>query len=144
MIRRYHLMPEGMFARAVEGRDLYTSVVVVRGDEHAHVYLAGQVACLPSGELVGKGDMRAQIRQVCECIKAGLEFVGAGFGDVVRTVTYTTDIEEYFRCMDVRFEYFTSPPPTSTLLGVGRLASPDFLVEIEAEAVLETERLRVS
>ncbi len=84
-----------------------------------------------------------QVSEEANRVGNALIKLGAGFGDVVRTVTYTTDVEEYFRCQAVRFEYFTHPAPTSTLLGVPRLADPDFLVEIEAEAVIGADRLRL-
>ncbi len=143
MLQRHFLQPESLYAKVVRGQKLYSPVVILRGADHVHVYLSGRTSALPTGELVGKGDMRAQIRQVCENIKSHLEFVGATLEDVLRTVTYVTDIEEYFRCMDERFKYFTSTLPTSTLLGVSRLGNPDFLVEIEAEAIIEPERLRI-
>ena len=142
MVELVHLWPPGMFCRAINGKPIYSSVTVVKATDHARVILAGQVSARPDGELVGKGDMTAQIRQVCESIRAGLDHVGATFRDVVRTVTYTVDVPEYFRCQGVRFEYFAAPLPPSTLLGVSRLADPDFLVEIEAEAVIPLERLR--
>ncbi|MEK6711266.1 MAG: RidA family protein [Nitrospinota bacterium] len=137
-----HLSPPGIFRRVLNGRPLYSSVTVIKASGQARVILAGQVSADADGRVVGKGDMAAQLRQVCENLRAGLAHVGAGFGDVVRTVTYTVDIPAYFRCMEVRFEYFASPPPPSTLLGVTRLADLDFLVEIEAEAVIPLERLR--
>ena len=87
--------------------------------------------------------MRAQLRLVCENIGIALESVGALFADVVRTTTYTTDIDEYYRCSDERFKFFKDPLPTSTLLGVNRLGMPDMLVEIEVEAVIESHRLRL-
>lgn len=87
--------------------------------------------------------MRAQIRLVCENIKTALESVGATFGDVVRTTTYTTDVDEYYRCCDERFQFFKEPLPTSTLIGISRLGMPDMLVEIELEAIMEAERLRL-
>ena len=143
MFSVHHLMPEGMFARVIDGEPIYSSVVVVKSADHARIHIAGQVSAGPGGEVIGKGNMEAQIKQLCECIRAGLEYVGASFADVVRTVTYTTDVDEYFRCQGVRFDYFSHPAPTSTLLGVSRLADPDFLVEIEAEATLGLERLRL-
>lgn len=143
MFSVHHLMPEGMFARVIDGEPIYSSVIVARSADHARIHIAGQVSAGPGGEVIGKGDMGVQIKQVCECLRAGLESVGASFADVVRTVTYTTDVDEYFRRQGVRFEYFKHPAPTSTLLGVPRLADPDFLVEIEAEAVLALDRLRL-
>jgi enamine deaminase RidA (YjgF/YER057c/UK114 family) len=81
--------------------------------------------------------MRAQIEQVGNNIKDALEAVGATLGDVVRTTTYVTDIDEYFRHADMRLRYFGSAIPTSTTVEVRRLASPEHLVEIEAFAVTE-------
>jgi enamine deaminase RidA (YjgF/YER057c/UK114 family) len=144
MIQRYYLTPENIYKTGGNDQVLYTPIVVVRGSDLAHVYFSGRTARLPNGELSGKGDMRAQIRLVCENIKKSLDYVGANFQDIVRTVTYTTDIEEYYRCGDERFKHFTSPLPTSTLIGVNRLGMPEMLVEIEAEAIMEPERLRIS
>ncbi|MEE9255940.1 MAG: RidA family protein [bacterium] len=143
MMQRHHLQPGNMFSRLRDGQNIYTPIVVVAGADHVHLYLSGGTSTLPGGELAGKGDMRAQPRQVRENVKTALENVGGGLGDVVRTVTYTTDVDEHNRHWDVRFEYFTPPPPTSTLLGVSRFGDPGALVEMEVEAVIEPERLRL-
>src|SRR3989304_3746224 len=90
------------------------------------------------------GDMRAQIRQICENIGRALRSVGADFSDVVKTTTFTTDVDEYHRVSDERFKYFKKDPPTSALIGVKRLAHPDLMVEIEVMAVMPTDRARVS
>ena len=55
---------------------------------------------------VHPGDMRAQLRQVCENIGRALRSVGGDFSDVVKTTTFTTDVEEYHRVSDERFKYF--------------------------------------
>jgi 2-iminobutanoate/2-iminopropanoate deaminase len=144
MLEKTFLQPDSMWKRVVGGHHLYSAIAVARGSDHAHIYLAGQVARDPAtGEVVGKGDMTAQVRQVCENIKTGLEYVGATFSDVVKSVTYTMDIEEYYRCSGVRYDYFTTAPPTSTLIQISRLGHPDCLVEIEVEAIIEPERLTV-
>ena len=88
------------------------------------------------------GDMRAQIRQVCENIGRALRAVGADFSDVVKTTTFTTDVDEYHRVSDERFKYFKSDLPTSALIGVKRLADPDLMIEIEAMAVIPTDRAK--
>lgn len=144
MLERYFITPENSYKTGGDNRVIYTPVIVVRTGDHAHVYLSGRTARLPSGELAGKGDMRAQIRLVCENIKIALDSVGATFADVVRTTTYTTDVDEYYRCSDERFKFFQHPLPTSTLVGISRLGMPDMLVEIELEAIMESERLRLS
>ena len=87
--------------------------------------------------------MRGQIRHVYQNIEKALATVGATFADVVPTTTYTTDIDEYYRVCDERFKFFKDPLPTSTLLGISKLGMPEMLVEIEVEAMMEPERLRV-
>jgi 2-iminobutanoate/2-iminopropanoate deaminase len=62
--------------------------------------------------------MRAQIEQVGENIKDALESVGASLDDIVRTTTYVTDIDEYFKHADVRLRYFGNAVPTSTTVEV--------------------------
>lgn len=145
MLKRQIIQPESMWKKVEGGYQLYSQICVVPGADHAHIYLAGQVPRDPrTGEVVGKGDMRAQIRRVCENIKIGLEHVGATFHDVVRTITFTTNIDEYYRCSDERFKnYFTGAPPPSTLIQIDRLGTPEMMIEIEVEAIIEPERLRV-
>ena len=89
---------------------------------------------------VHPGDMRAQLRQVCENIGRALRSVGGDYADVVKTTTFTTDVDEYHRVNDERAKYFTSDLPTSALIGVKRLAHPDLMIEIEAMAVVPTDR----
>lgn len=142
MIERQFLCPDDMWKRVENGNLLYTPVVTVHGADHAHVYLAGQLAREPSGQMVGKGDMTAQIRKVCENIGKGLAHAGATFDDVVRSTTYVTDIEEYYRCSAVRFDYFRKNRPASVLIEVVRLGHRDAMVEIEVEAIVEPARLK--
>ena len=142
MIERQFLCPDDMWKRVENGNLLYTPIVTAHAADHAHVYIAGQLAREPSGEMVGKGDMTAQIRKVCENIGKGLAHVGATFDDVVRSTTYVTDIEEYYRCSAVRFEYFRKNRPASVLIEVVRLGHRDAMVEIEVEAIVEPARLK--
>jgi enamine deaminase RidA (YjgF/YER057c/UK114 family) len=142
MLERQFLRPDDMWARVENGNLLYVPVVTVHGADHAHVYLAGQMAREPTGEIEGKGDMRAQLRKVCENIGKGLAHAGATFDDVVRSTTYVTDIDEYYRCSGVRFEYFKRNRPASVLIQVARLGHRDAMVEIEVEAIIEPERLK--
>jgi 2-iminobutanoate/2-iminopropanoate deaminase len=144
MIERQFLSPADMWKRVENGHLLYVPVVTVHGADHAHVYLAGQMAREATGEIVGKRDMTAQLRKVCENIGKGLAHVGATFDDVVRSTTYVTDIEEYYRSSAVRFEYFKKNRPASVLIQIARLGHPDAMVEIEVEAIIEPERLKKS
>lgn len=143
MIERHNVIPGNMYNRAVRGQHMYTPVVVVRTGDHAHIYVAGQTSVLPDGGIGGAGDMGAQIRIVCEKVRQALGSVGAALDDVVRTITYTLDIEEYYRCVDERYKLFNNLLPTNTLLGVSRLAHPGMLVEIEAEAIVDPDRVRI-
>src|SRR6267142_1944346 len=120
-------------AAARGGHTLYSHVVTVEG--RRMIFVAGQLARDKNGNVVGKGDMRAQIRQVGENIKAALAAAGATLADVVKSNTYVTDMDEYFRHVDVRMEYLGPAMPTSTTVEVRRLAHPDFLVEIEVVAM---------
>jgi enamine deaminase RidA (YjgF/YER057c/UK114 family) len=144
MIERQFLTPDDMWKRVENGNLLYVPVVTVHGTDHAHVYLAGQMAREPSGEVTGKSDMTAQLRKVCENIRKGLAHAGATFDDVVRSTTYVTDIDEYYRCSGVRFEYFKKNRPASVLIQVVRLGHRDAMVEIEVEAIIEPERLKAA
>ena len=113
---------------------LYSHVVVVEGRKT--IFVSGQLARDPKGDVVGKGDMCAQLRQVGENIKAALEAAGATLADIVKTNTYVTDIDEFFKHVDVRMEYFGALP-TSTTVEVRKLAHPDLVVEVEAIAVVD-------
>jgi enamine deaminase RidA (YjgF/YER057c/UK114 family) len=135
MVERRNIQPDALAKRVVGGQVLYSHVVVVQA--RRVVFISGQVPRDRDGNAVGPGDMRAQIRKVGENLKAALEAAGATLADLVKTTTYVTDIEAYFRHTDVRMEYFGPALPTSTTVEVRRLAHPDFLVEVEAIAVLD-------
>jgi enamine deaminase RidA (YjgF/YER057c/UK114 family) len=142
MVKRYNVAPPNMFHRQIGGQYLFSPVVVVRGSDHAHIYVAGKTSIRPDGRIGCAGDLRGQIALVCEAIRDSLEYVGGSLADVVRTVTYVLDIDAYYAVAEERYKYFTSSLPTNTLLAVSRLAHPDMLVEIEAEAIVEPDLLR--
>lgn len=121
-------------------RETHSQVVTVTGG--TLVFVAGMTSRSEmDASPVHRGDMRAQIRQVCENIGRALRAVGAGFDDVVKTTTFTTDVDEYRRVCDERFKYFRRDLPTSALIGVSRLSHPDLMIEIEAMAVIPTDRV---
>ena len=138
MIERENLFPEALPKRVVGGHVLYSPVLTVVAGKL--VFVSGLLARNRAGEIVGKGDMGAQIRQVGENLTTALAAAGATLADLVRTQTFTTDIDEFFRHVDVRMEYFGAGLPTSTTVEVRRLSHPDFLVEVEAIAVVEARR----
>ena len=101
------------------------------------IFVAGQHARDADGNCVGPGDMRAQIRQVGENLKRCLEAAGASLADIVKTNTYVTDYEEFAKHADMRMRYFGPATPTSTTVEVRRLAGPEFMIEVEAIAVVD-------
>jgi enamine deaminase RidA (YjgF/YER057c/UK114 family) len=113
----------------------YTHVVEVTNGRT--FYISGQVALDRSGNLIGRGDFRAQSQQVFENIKAALEAVGASFRDVVKLNYYVVDASQVQALREVRDKFVnTESPPASALVEVRRLVRDDFLIEVEATAVL--------
>jgi 2-iminobutanoate/2-iminopropanoate deaminase len=123
-----------LYERRVGGHKLYSHAVVAPVGRY--VFISGQLARDAQGNVVGPGDMRAQLRQVGENLKAALRAAGASLESVVKITTYATDLDEFFKHVDVRAEYFGTALPASTAVQVARLSHPDFLVEIEAVAVV--------
>ena len=112
----------------------YSHVVTAQGGKT--VYIAGQVAFDAKGQLVGKGDLAAQTRQVFENLTVALKAAGATFANVVKANTYMRDASQVAVVREIRSKYFTGDLPASTLVEVPRLANPDFLIEIEVIAVV--------
>ena len=115
--------PAGMNVRMQQGKPAYSHVVTVNGPGKT-IYVAGQLARDEGGNLVGKGDMRAQMEQTFKNLDACLKAAGATWADVVKSNTYVTDYPEFSKNSDVRMRY------------LGRLADPDGMVEIELIAVV--------
>jgi 2-iminobutanoate/2-iminopropanoate deaminase len=128
------IQPAGLFQRALNGRVLYTHVVVASGQ--SLVFISGQLARDQNGDIVGPRDMRAQIKQVGENLRKALAAAGATLDDLVKTTTFVTDIDEFFKHVDVRHDYLGVALPASTTVEVRRLSHPDLMVEIEAIAIL--------
>src|SRR5258708_5948444 len=129
--------PEGMNVRMSGGQASYSHVVTVSGTGKL-VYTAGQLARDIDGNCVGKGDMRAQMEQTFQNLDRCLKAAGATWADVVKTNTFVTDFDEFQKCGDIRMRYLGVATPTSTTVGVTRLAGPDFMIEIEAVAVVNS------
>jgi reactive intermediate/imine deaminase len=116
----------------------YSQVAVVTSG--AIVFVAGQVALDKSGAIVGKDDFRAQVQQVFENLKAAVEAAGGSFGDVIKLNSYFLDLSHLPEFREVRDKYIhLKNPPASTAVQVPRLFRPEFLVEIEAVAVVKTK-----
>jgi 2-iminobutanoate/2-iminopropanoate deaminase len=100
------------------------------------LFIAGQTAVDKKGNIVGKGNIEAQARQVFENIKAVLKEVGGSFDNLVKTTTYITHIKYREGYNRVRLDYYKKNSPTSTLVVVKSLAHKDYMIEIEGIAVL--------
>jgi enamine deaminase RidA (YjgF/YER057c/UK114 family) len=124
------IQPEGLW----DPRPRFAQVVKV-GNQ---IYIAGQTSVDEKGNLVGKGDIEAQARQVFKNLQKCLEAVGAGFDRVVKLNIYALNIDTQREAIGkIRNEFLAQKPVAVTFVQVSRLVNPDWLLEIEAIAVLE-------
>jgi enamine deaminase RidA (YjgF/YER057c/UK114 family) len=100
------------------------------------LFIAGQTASDKDGNVVGKGDIKAQTAQVFANLKAVLEAAGGSLDDLVMTTTYITDRANREGYNEVRRQQYKKDPPTSTLVIISGLAHPDYLIEIAGIAVI--------
>ena len=129
------VQPQALFQRSLDGRVLYSHVVVA--EAKSLIFISGQFARNKSGQIVAPGNMREQIKQVGQNLRAALEEIGSSLDDLVKTTTFVTDIDEFFKHSDVRHEFLGAALPASTTVEVRRLSHPDLMVEIEAIAIRE-------
>ena len=116
----------------------YSQVATVTGG--TVVFIAGQVALDRSGNVVGKEDFRSQVQQVFENLKAAVEAAGGTFHDVIKLNTYFQDLSHLSEFREVRDKYINiKNPPTSTAVQMSKLFRPEFLVEVEAVAVVKNK-----
>jgi enamine deaminase RidA (YjgF/YER057c/UK114 family) len=100
------------------------------------VFIAGQTASDPQGNVVGIGDVRAQTRYIIEKIQRAIEAAGGTMNDLVAMSVFTTDVRYHRDVNEVRRELLGSNFPTSTMVQVVALARPELLLEINATAVI--------
>jgi enamine deaminase RidA (YjgF/YER057c/UK114 family) len=115
-------------------RPRYSQAILTAGGKL--LFIAGQTASDKAGNVVGKGDIKAQTRQVFDNLKAVLEAAGGSLDDLVMTTTYITDRAYREGYNEVRREIYKKDPPTSTLVIVKGLANEDYLIEIAGVAIL--------
>lgn len=128
-----HPRPEGLLHNPA-----FSQVVAASG--RRTIYTAGQVSIDERGALVGPGDLAAQTAQVMRNVGLALAAAGAGYADIVKITTYVVNYRPEDRAVigKARAPFFAdATPPASTLVGVAALALPEWLVEIEAVAVLD-------
>ena len=117
--------PNGHFSQA--------TMVPAQGDL---LFISGMTARRPDGSIAGPGDVTAQTRQVCENLKAAVEAAGGTLDDIVRVDVYVRNMEHFDAIHEVRRAYFSAPLPASTLVEVSKMTSPEYLIEINAIAVI--------
>ena len=100
------------------------------------LFLAGQVPYDATGGVAHRGDLKSQARQVFGAVKALVEAGGGTLANVVKITTYVTDVRYRMDFRVVRDEVFGAKGPASTMVEVSSLSHPDYLIEVEALAVL--------
>ncbi len=114
---------------------IYSHAVKVKADNL--LFIKGTTARDKDGNIVGKGDIKAQTRQIFENMKIILETAGGTLDNIVKLTLFVTDINQFKEIHEVRAEYFIQDYPASTMVQVSRLASENLLIEIEAIAALD-------
>ena len=113
----------------------YTHVTI--GPDGRTVHIAGQVAMDSTGALVGAGNFTAQVERAFENVRLALAAVGATFDDVLKMTTYVTDASRVAEFRAVRNRVLRpAQVPANTFVQVGALARPEWMIEIEAVAML--------
>lgn len=103
------------------------------------IAVSGTAPLGPDGKTVAVGDPAAQARRCLEIIREALERAGGSLQQVVRTRTLLTRIDDWQAVASVHGEYFGSIRPANTIMQVARFIDPDWLVEFEADAVIESD-----
>jgi 2-iminobutanoate/2-iminopropanoate deaminase len=119
-----------------EARPVANYKMATRQEGGQLLYVSGQVARDIDGNVVGKGDMRTQARQVFQNLRQVLQAAGGDLKDLMKMTTYITNIENFPAVAEVRNEVFQGELPASTLIVVKSLFNPDFLIEVEGIAAI--------
>ena len=106
------------------------------------VHLKGQVSLDEKGNIVGEGNIEAQVEQVLENIEKVLSIFGGRMGDIYTLTHHVTDIEKFMSTGHIRTRYFEPPYPVTTTVEVSRLYNPALMVEITGSAEIPLDRFK--
>lgn len=127
-----HLSPDGLHRNPY-----YSQAVAVQGNVKT-IYVGGQNAVLADGSVVGVGDLRAQTEQVYKNLETVLKAAGGTLHDIVKWSIFVVQGQDILPSLGLFQQVWgQAPPPAITVTFVAGLAHPDFLVEIEAIAVID-------
>lgn len=119
--------------RQPSGHFSHATMIEARG---RLVFISGMTARRADGTIAGIGDIEVQTRQVCENIKAAVEQAGGTMDDICRVDVFVRNMEHFDKIHKVRREYFKAPAPASIMVEVCKMTSSEYLIEINAIAVI--------
>jgi len=129
-----HLNPKCLFNSTDYG---FSQIVI--SDPGKHVFISGQVAWDENRKIAGKGNLETQVQKSIDNLALAMQVAGGTLKEIVMLRIYIVDYDEAAGTIvgnALRKNFGTENPPASTWVSVQGLANPDFLFEIEAQAVL--------
>ena len=107
------------------------------------VIVSGQTANNEQGDLIGLNDFDAQAKQVFHNLDMVLKAGGASLDSVIKVTIYLTDMSYFPKIVELRKQHFSKPYPADTIVEINALASPEFMIEIEAVALVNGKKVDI-